>query len=49
MSATSTRPPPADGNALSAKVVAARGRSDGAKSVVISAKIESEIALLDRR
>ena len=36
----------AGGNALSAQVQA-RGASDGAKSVVISAKIESEIALLD--
>src|ERR1700761_4175970 len=36
----------ADGNALSAKVEA-RASQDGAKSVVISAKIESEIALLD--
>ncbi len=36
----------ADGNALSAKV-AERAAGDGAKSVVISAKIESEIALLD--
>jgi GTP-binding protein YchF len=34
------------GNALSAKV-AERAAKDGAKSVVISAKIESEIALLD--
>jgi GTP-binding protein YchF len=36
----------ADGNALSAKV-AERAAKDGAKAVVISAKIESEIALLD--
>jgi ribosome-binding ATPase len=36
----------ATGNALSAKV-AERAAKDGAKSVVISAKIESEIALLD--
>ena len=36
----------ATGNALSARV-AARASEDGAKSVVISAKIESEIALLD--
>ena len=36
----------AAGNALSAKVVE-RAAKDGAKSVVISAKIESEIALLD--
>ncbi len=36
----------AEGNALSAKV-AERAAGDGAKSVVISAKIESEIALLD--
>ena len=36
----------ADGNALSAKVVE-RAAKDGAKAVVISAKIESEIALLD--
>jgi GTP-binding protein YchF len=36
----------ATGNALSAKV-AARAAADNAKSVVISAKIESEIALLD--
>jgi GTP-binding protein YchF len=35
------------GNALS-EAVAARAAKDGAKSVVISAKIESEIALLDR-
>ncbi|MGC1301364.1 MAG: redox-regulated ATPase YchF [Caulobacteraceae bacterium] len=35
-----------EGNALSAKV-AERATRDGAKSVVISAKIESEIALLD--
>ena len=35
-----------EGNGLSAKV-AARAAVDGAKSVVISAKIESEIALLD--
>jgi ribosome-binding ATPase len=35
-----------EGNALSAKV-AERAAKDGAKSVVISAKIESEIALLD--
>ena len=35
-----------EGNALSAKV-AARAAKDGAKSVVISAQIESEIALLD--
>ena len=35
-----------DGNALSARV-AERAATDGAKSVVISAKIESEIALLD--
>ncbi len=35
-----------DGNAYSA-TVAARAARDGAKSVVISAKIESEIALLD--
>jgi ribosome-binding ATPase YchF (GTP1/OBG family) len=34
------------GNALSAQV-AARAAAEGAKSVVISAKIESEIALLD--
>ena len=34
------------GNALSA-TVAARAKADGASSVVISAKIESEIALLD--
>jgi GTP-binding protein YchF len=34
------------GNALSAKVVA-RADEDGAKAVVISAKIESEIAMLD--
>jgi GTP-binding protein YchF len=37
----------ASGNALS-QAVAVRAASDGAKSVVISAKIESEIALLDR-
>ena len=36
----------ATGNALSAKVQA-RAARDGAKSVVISAKIESEIAMLD--
>jgi ribosome-binding ATPase YchF (GTP1/OBG family) len=36
----------ADGNALSAKV-AAKAQADGAKTVAISAKIESEIALLD--
>jgi len=36
----------AQGNALSAKV-AERAARDGAKTVVISAKIESEIALLD--
>ena len=36
----------AEGNALSAKVVA-RAQADRAKAVVISAKIESEIALLD--
>jgi GTP-binding protein YchF len=36
----------ATGNALSEKV-AARAREEGANSVVISAKIESEIALLD--
>ena len=36
----------AGGNALSAKVEA-KAAADGAKSVVISAKIESEIALLD--
>jgi GTP-binding protein YchF len=36
----------AEGNSLSAKV-AERATKDGAKSVVISAKIESEIALLD--
>ena len=36
----------AEGNALSAKV-AERAAKDGAKAVVISAKIESEIALLD--
>ncbi len=36
----------ADGNALSAKV-GHRAAGDGAKAVVISAKIESEIALLD--
>ena len=36
----------ADGNALSAKVDA-KARADGANSVAISAKIESEIALLD--
>ena len=36
----------ATGNALSAKV-AERAKQDGAKCVVISAKIESEIALLD--
>jgi GTP-binding protein YchF len=36
----------ATGNALSAKV-AARAAADGAKAVVISAKIEAEIALLD--
>ena len=36
----------ATGNALSAKV-AERAKADNAKSVVISAKIESEIALLD--
>ena len=36
----------ATGNALSEKV-AARAAAEGAKSVVISAKIESEIALLD--
>ena len=36
----------AEGNALSAKVEQ-RARGDGAKAVVISAKIESEIALLD--
>ncbi len=36
----------ATGNALSAEVEA-RARADGAESVVISAKIESEIALLD--
>ena len=36
----------AGGNALSAQVVA-RAARDGAKSVAISAKIESEIALLD--
>jgi GTP-binding protein YchF len=36
----------ADGNAHSEKVVA-RAASDGAKAVVISAKIEAEIALLD--
>ena len=36
----------ANGNALSAKV-GARAATDGARSVVISAKIESEIALLD--
>ena len=36
----------AEGNALSAKVVQ-RAAGDGAKAVVISAKIESEIALLD--
>ncbi|MDE2356542.1 MAG: redox-regulated ATPase YchF [Alphaproteobacteria bacterium] len=36
----------ADGNRLS-EAVAERARRDGAKSVVISAKIESEIALLD--
>ncbi len=35
-----------EGNALSAKV-AARAARDGAKAVVISAKIESEIAMLD--
>ena len=35
-----------EGNALSAKV-AARAAADGAKAVVISARIESEIALLD--
>ncbi len=35
-----------DGNALSAKVVALAAK-DGAKAVVISAQIESEIALLD--
>src|SRR5277367_1426889 len=35
-----------DGNALS-NIVAERAAKDGAKSVVISAKIESEIALLD--
>ncbi len=35
-----------EGNALSAKV-AERAAKDGAKSVMISAKIESEIALLD--
>ena len=35
-----------DGNALS-REVAARAAKDGAKSVVISAKIEAEIALLD--
>ncbi|MBS0412442.1 MAG: redox-regulated ATPase YchF, partial [Proteobacteria bacterium] len=36
----------ATGNALSAKVVE-RANKDGAKAVVISAKIESEIAMLD--
>ncbi len=36
----------ADGNALSARVQG-RAAGDGAKAVVISAKIESEIALLD--
>ncbi|MEW6598628.1 MAG: redox-regulated ATPase YchF [Pseudomonadota bacterium] len=36
----------AEGNSLSAEVVA-RAAKDGAKAVVISAKIESEIALLD--
>ncbi len=36
----------ADGNALSAKVDA-KAQADGANSVAISAKIESEIALLD--
>ena len=36
----------AEGNALSAQV-ATRAAADGAKAVVISAKIESEIALLD--
>ena len=36
-----------EGNALSGKV-AERAARDGAKSVVISAKIESEIALLDK-
>ncbi len=36
----------AEGNALSARVAERAGR-DGAKSVVISARIESEIALLD--
>ncbi len=36
----------ADGNALSAKVLE-RATTDGAKAVVISAKIESEIAMLD--
>ena len=42
----STRTRPQTGNALSALVVE-RAATDGAKSVVISAKIESEIALLD--
>ena len=36
----------ADGNAMSA-IVQARAKADGANSVVISAKIESEIAMLD--
>jgi GTP-binding protein YchF len=36
----------ADGNALSAKV-AAKAQADGARCVAISAKIESEIAMLD--
>jgi ribosome-binding ATPase YchF (GTP1/OBG family) len=36
----------AEGNALS-EAVAARAAADGAKAVVISAKIEAEIALLD--
>ena len=48
-SATSTRPSAADGNAFSEQVEE-RAKAEGAGRVVISAKIESEIAVpADRR
>ena len=47
MSATSTKASAATGNAFSRKVEA-RAKEEGAGCVVISAKIEAEIAVLSR-